>query len=52
MLKNPSITAAQIAELQKVRSNTIEKRIAVLRKKGAIVREGGTRGVWKVLWEV
>ena len=51
MLKNPSITAARIAELQKVRINTIEKRIAVLRKKGAVVREGGTRGVWKVLWE-
>lgn len=50
MLKDPSITALQIAELQKVRVNTIEKRIAVLRKKGVIVREGGTRGVWKVLW--
>ena len=50
MLKDPSITALQIAKLQKVRVNTIEKRIAVLRKKGVIVREGGTRGVWKVLW--
>ena len=52
MLKNPLITAVQIAELQKVRVNTIEKRIAVLRKKGAIVREGGTRGIWKVLWHL
>lgn len=52
MLKNPTITAVQIAELQKVRVNTIEKRIAVLRKKGAIAREGGTRGIWKVLWHL
>lgn len=36
MLKNPTITAAQIAELQKVHVNTIEKRIAVLRKKAPL----------------
>ena len=48
MIENPRTAIRKIASTLDVRPRTVEKQIAALKTKGVLVREGGTRGFWKV----
>lgn len=48
LIGNPRTTIRKIASTLDVRPRTVEKQIAALKTKGVLVREGGTRGFWKV----
>ena len=45
----PTVSVAQMAVMMSVKKRTVERELAVLRKKGIIAREGGPRtGRWIV----
>ena len=48
LIENPRTAIRKIASTLDVRPRTVEKQIAALKTKGVLVREGGTRGFWKV----
>jgi len=48
--RNPRVSIRQLAESLGVRKNTVDKQISALKTKGFVIRSGGTRGVWKVLY--
>ena len=48
LLLDPHISIRTLAERLGVRKNTVDKQLAALKAKGVVVREGGTRGRWRV----
>ena len=49
LITNPRMSVRGIAAALNVRPRTVEKQIAALKVKNVVVREGGTRGYWRVL---
>ena len=48
ILINPRISSREMAKYLGIRRNTVLKQLEALKVKGILVREGGTRGFWKV----
>ena len=46
--ENPKIAIRTVATTLGIRPRTVEKQIAALKAKGIVIREGGTRGYWKI----
>ena len=49
LIANPRMSVRGIAAALNVRPRTVEKQIAALKVKNVVVREGGTRGYWRVI---
>lgn len=50
LIANPRMSVRGIAAALNVRPRTVEKQIAALKVKNVVVREGGTRGYWRVIF--
>ena len=48
LLINPHISSREMAKDLGIRRNTVLKQLEALKAKGILVREGDTRGFWKV----
>ena len=46
--ENPKGGIRTVATTLGIRPRTVEKQIAALKAKGIVIREGGTRGYWKI----
>lgn len=46
--ENPKVAIRTVATTLGIRPRTVEKQIAALKAKGIVIREGGTRGYWKL----
>jgi predicted HTH transcriptional regulator len=50
LIANPRMSVRRIAAALNVRPRTVEKQIAALKVKNVVVREGATRGYWRVIF--
>ena len=48
---NPSITYNEIAEALSINESAVGKHITAIKNKGFLVRQGDTRGYWKIKLE-
>lgn len=51
MRNSPKITVRELSKQLDINKSAVQGHIEALKNKGAIVREGGTRGYWKVLFK-
>lgn len=49
MRDSPKITVRDLTQLLKINKSAVQGHIDALKNKGAIIREGGTRGYWRVI---